>query len=401
MHLAMERQDDRVALHLVEVFVGRTTNWLYDHLRCVPRYKQVIVTNQLENRTEFPEMEAIELDQASILRRAWFRIAGRNSVYPWDLRRIKDFEPVVLHSHFGDGAIAHLPIAERLDCPWFVSFYGADVYEVQRDPMSMVHYAAVFARASIVLALGPVMAEHLEQLGCPSAKIRIHPLGVDIRSLPKKERKLSADEPLRILFAGTFREKKGVEYLLQAVGLAKHAGVPLKLELVGDAAGKKGDEETKQAIFSLIERLGLQSITTHHSYVQFSQLIRLALESHLFIGPSVTSASGDREGTPFVLQQMMATGMPVIATRHSDIPYIFGGLSKFLVPEREPKAIAEKIHFYYRNPQALIDDGMQLRNRMTSFALDATSAHLAELYDSVCQVSVADPRMRLQPDPGT
>jgi len=395
------KRDYQVALHLVEVFVGRTMNWLYDHLCCVPRYKQVIVTEKLKNRTEFPEMEAIALDQSRILRRVWSRLAGRNNVYPWDLRRINGFRPVVLHSHFGNNAIAHLPVAERLDCPWFVSFYGADVYEGEQDPKAKAHFAPVFARARLVLALGPVMAEHLEQLGCPAEKIRIHPLGVGIGRLPSKERKLTPGEPLRILFAGTFREKKGVEYLVQAVGIARDAGVPLKLELVGDAQGKKGDQQTKQAILSLLRELGLESITTQHSYLQFSQLIQLALESHLFIGPSVTAGSGDREGTPFVLQQMMATGMPAIATQHSDIPYIFGPLSNLLVPERDAKAIAERIQFYYGDPQALTEDGLRLRERIASFALKTTSAHLAELYDSVCQAQLADAPLRLQAFPGT
>jgi colanic acid/amylovoran biosynthesis glycosyltransferase len=171
--------------------------------------------------------------------------------------------------------------------------------------------------------------------------------------------------------------------LVQGAAIARDAGVPLKLELVGDAHGKKGDQETKQAIFSLITELGLQSITTHHSYLQFSQLIQLALDCHLFIAPSVTALSGDREGTPFVLQQMMATGMPVIATKHSDIPYIFGQLANLLVPERDAKAIAERIQFYYGNTQALREHGLCLRERMGSFALENTSSKLAELYDSV------------------
>src|SRR5947209_20530614 len=108
------KRDDPVALNLIEVFVGRTMNWLYDHLCCVPRYKQVIVAHKLRNRAEFPEMEAIALEQSRILPRVWSRLLGRNSVYPWDLRRIKGFNPVVLHSHFGDKAIEVLPIAETL-----------------------------------------------------------------------------------------------------------------------------------------------------------------------------------------------------------------------------------------------------------------------------------------------
>ena len=47
-----------VALHRSDQFVGRTMNWLYDHLRLVPRYRIVVFSDTLENRDEFPLLEA-------------------------------------------------------------------------------------------------------------------------------------------------------------------------------------------------------------------------------------------------------------------------------------------------------------------------------------------------------
>ena len=108
------------------------------------------------------------------------------------------------------------------------------------------------------------------------------------------------------------------DHLIVREGLRLILETDPEIELVGDAHGKKGDRETKQAIFRLVRDLELEGITTHHSYLQFSELIQLSLESHLFVAPSVTALSGDREGTPFVVQQMMATGMPVRAAGSSD-----------------------------------------------------------------------------------
>ena len=47
-----------VVLQRIEQFVGRTTNWLYDHLRHVPRHEPLVLTDDLANRTEFPLLTA-------------------------------------------------------------------------------------------------------------------------------------------------------------------------------------------------------------------------------------------------------------------------------------------------------------------------------------------------------
>jgi colanic acid/amylovoran biosynthesis glycosyltransferase len=228
------------------------------------------------------------------------------------------------------------------------------------------------------------MATHLELLGCPKEKILVHPLGVDLDALPCRQRSLNGSVSLRILFAGTFREKKGIEYLIRGASQARKRGVRLHLTLVGDASDKPGDSETKDSVIRDINKLGLLDVVNHLPFVSFDRLVQLALESHVFVAPSVTSADGDAEGTPFVMQQMMATGMPVIATTHSDIPYIFGQHKDQLVPERDSEAIATRLQQYADEPERLVADGMAFRERIrTAFDVRACAARLSEIYDSV------------------
>jgi len=96
-------------------------------------------------------------------------------------------------------------------------------------------------------------------------------------------------------------------------------------------------------------KLPVAEVTSHLPFLSFRRLMDLALKSDLFLAPSVTAADGDAEGTPFVLQQMMATGMPAIATTHTDIPYLFGELGDSLVPERDVPAIARQLQHYADN----------------------------------------------------
>src|SRR5262245_5031153 len=260
------------ALHRCREFVGRTTNWLYDHLRCLPRYNSVVLCDNLANRDEFPEVRTWHRNSETIPRRIWHRLAPHR-LFPIDARTLRRLAPRLLHSHFGYDAVGDVNLAASLGAPWIVSFYGADAYELGRQPEWREKYAQMFQRAARVLALGPVMAAQLARLGCPTSRIVIHPLGVDVQALPSRPRVRRPKEPLRVLFAGTFREKKGLAYAVHGVALARNVGVPIALHLVGDEAGKPGDRETKRSVFADIRRLGLEDIVTHYSFLPFQNLI--------------------------------------------------------------------------------------------------------------------------------
>jgi glycosyltransferase involved in cell wall biosynthesis len=81
---------------------------------------------------------------------------------------------------------------------------------------------------------------------------------------------------------------------------------------------------------------------------------------------------------------MMATGMPVIATDHSDIPFLIGDLSRTLVPERDAAAIADRIQGFWEDPALLVSEGELLRRRMRDhFEIRQCAARLANVYDEV------------------
>ena len=128
-----------VALHRSDQFVGRTMNWLYDHLRLAPRYRIVVFSDTLENRDEFPLLEARNFNR-------------------WSFHRLKWLAPCLLHSHSGYTAVGDLLLQKRLDLPCVVSFYGADVYQLGQRAEWRDRYRQVFDRALHVLALVPVMA---------------------------------------------------------------------------------------------------------------------------------------------------------------------------------------------------------------------------------------------------
>jgi colanic acid/amylovoran biosynthesis glycosyltransferase len=373
----------RVAVQSCDRFVARTMNWLYDHLRFVRSHRPLVVTNALQNRQEFPELTAWESAPDAFARRVWRKLNG-SDVDPFVVRRLRKERPAVLHSHFGYVALGDLDLEKSLGVPWFIGFYGADVYQMGRLAEWRRKYAEVFRRCAKVLALGPVMARHLQELGCPAGKVEVHALGVETSDLPDAPRHWNAAEPLRVLFAGTFREKKGVPYVLQGVAQAIRGGAPVELHLVAEAADKPGDRETEAAALQMVRDLGIEANVIRYKFLEFRELLQLGLKCHVFVAPSVTAADGDSEGTPFVLQQMMATAMPVITTRHSDIPFLFGdALEPLLLDERDAPGIGNRLSEYANSPALLLEHGRLFRERMLSaFDVRDCAARLGRIYDA-------------------
>jgi colanic acid/amylovoran biosynthesis glycosyltransferase len=82
-----------------------------------------------------------------------------------------------------------------------------------------------------------------------------------------------------------------------------------------------------------------------------SEVRQLYRTAHIFLLPSVTARDGDREGSPVVLLEAQAAGLPVVATRHSAIPEIVAdGQSGYLVPERDADALAARLRDLLANP---------------------------------------------------
>ena len=104
----------------------------------------------------------------------------------------------------------------------------------------------------------------------------------------------------------------------------------------------------------LIHDLGVTRAVKLLGWKQQGEILESFYQAHLFLAPSVTAKDGDQEGTPTVLLQAMATGLPVVSTVHSGIPeMVQDGVSGFLVPERDVDALTEKVAYLIEHPEIL------------------------------------------------
>jgi colanic acid/amylovoran biosynthesis glycosyltransferase len=115
----------------------------------------------------------------------------------------------------------------------------------------------------------------------------------------------------------------------------------LEYWIVGDANGPAAPR-----IRELIRELRMEDRIKILGTKTRQEVIEILGQCHLFVLASVTASDGDEEGQGLVLQEAQACGLPVIATRHNGFPEsLVEGETGFLVPERDPEALAERILF--------------------------------------------------------
>jgi colanic acid/amylovoran biosynthesis glycosyltransferase len=257
----------------------------------------------------------------------------------------------VLHSHFGYVGWANMKAAQQTGMKHIATFYGQDVSRFPTaNPSWYGHYEALFKQVDCVLCEGPFMAQSLMNLGCSPEKIRVHHLGIRVAEIAFKPRTWTPSNPLRVLIAASFREKKGIPYALEALGILKDE-IPLEITIIGDATSEAASQTEKQRILATIKEYRLGSQTRMLGFQPHDILLDEAYKHHLFLSPSVTASDGDTEGgAPIVITEMVASGMPLVSTEHCDIPGVIQpGLRHLLAPERDVDGLIRAIRWLIEN----------------------------------------------------
>ncbi len=250
----------------------------------------------------------------------------------------------IVHSHFGHVAWANMSVMRHLRAKHVVTFYGLDVNKLPRSPVWRRRYLDLFDQVDRVLCEGSHMARSLVALGCPQHKVKVHHLGVDIAGIPFAPRRWQPGETLKVLIAASFREKKGIPYAIEALGQLQRE-VPVELTIIGDAGPEPDARAQKRKILAALDRTGLGKTARLLGYQPHAVMLAEAQSHHVFLHPSVLAHDGDSEGgAPVCISEMMASGMPVVSTRHCDIPEVVGpALVHLLAPERDVPALVDRL----------------------------------------------------------
>lgn len=150
------------------------------------------------------------------------------------------------------------------------------------------------------------------------------------------------NNPIQILYSGTYSNKDGVKYLLEGVIEAYDAGCKLELILLGKGTNKDMEVLNIAKGKEYIKYLGFVSDEELNKYLLNSDILCMTRSNSRFAN----------YGFPFKLSEYLATGNIVLATNVGDVcDYIEDKKSAYIVSPENSHSIAKTILHIHNNPE--------------------------------------------------
>ena len=263
------------------------------------------------------------------------------------IRLLRQYPVKVIHAHWliPQASLALLARAFIKNKPAILcTSHGGDLYGLN-DFVSKAIKRYVIKNVELLTVVSSAMQLEVKKL-VPDADLpTVAPMGTDLINLFIPDDLLKRN-PNQLLFVGRLVEKKGLNYLLDALPeiIKKFPSTCLNIA---------GTGPEKLALELQIKKLSLEghvNFLGRLSHLDLASQYRLATVA---VFPFVQAKDGDIEGLGLVMIEAMGCGCPVIA---SDIPavrdVIIDGKTGVLLEPANSKDIATKILTLYTNIQA-------------------------------------------------
>ncbi|MCS6964317.1 glycosyltransferase [Thermoflexus sp.] len=236
----------------------------------------------------------------------------------------------------------------------------------------------VLARVARILVTSPIYLETSPHLRAFRDKCRVVPLGIDVARFLSVSAEAAralrsswcpASHRPHVLFVGRLRYYKGIDTLLYAL-----ARLPdIHATIVGTGP-------MERAWRTLARNLQLLDRVHFLGEVSDSELPLVYHAADLFVLPANTRA----EAFGTVLLEAMAAGLPVIATEIGTGTTWVVGEAGWMVPPRDPVALAEAIREAFNQPGAARARGRQGQERVRrEFTVEKMAQSVLEIYEEV------------------
>lgn len=236
----------------------------------------------------------------------------------------------VIYFPWNSAAIAYGALCE-LGVPALVSCRGSQVNVGPHDPDRSdlrEGLPASFSRVAAVHCVSKAIEAEAMTHGLDPAKSRVIRPAVDPELFRPPARARRGTGPRRVIAVGDLIWKKGFEYALRSVRLARDGGADLGLEIIGNGVDR-------QRLLFGIQDLGLSSCVRLSGQLPADAVRERLQNADLFLLSSVS------EGISNAVLEAMATGLPVVTTDCGGMrEAVSDGVEGFVVPARDARGMA-------------------------------------------------------------
>ena len=190
------------------------------------------------------------------------------------------------------------------------------------------------------------------------------------KHVQEERKRLGIESDFKVIgTVAKLREEKGTRYLIESAARVLKIFPKTNLLIAGDGPLM---EELKH----LSEKLGIGNRVLFGGFLDDIPMVLSIID--IFIIPSIT------EGSPLALLEAMAMGKPIVATNVGGIVEILrDGDTGFLVPSRDPEAIAERIIYLFGNETESRKLGLRAKEEVGKYDICSNVRKLAEHYDEL------------------
>jgi len=224
--------------------------------------------------------------------------------------------------------------------PFFVTIHGSDLrLALERPGFLRKIFLYVCQNAAYLNAVSWVQKKELEQLGIPSEKISVIPMGIDGPFLEKGEqRELEPKEkPVKILSNRNLLPIYNVSLLIRAIPIVLQGEPNTRFLIAGDGPERENLEREARG-------LKVSPSVKFLGRVPHEKMADLLGKTDIFVSTSL------HDGTSVSLLEAMGSGaFPIVTDIPSNREWISDGENGFLVPIDKERFLAEKILEAIRN----------------------------------------------------
>jgi glycosyltransferase involved in cell wall biosynthesis len=274
-------------------------------------------------------------------------------------------------AEYGVSGLVVMEACAGAGIPLVVHFHGYDAYRESVLQGVGRQYPQLFQEAAAIVAVSRHMENQLLHLGAPANKLHYNPCGVDLDMFREAQ---PSTAPPTFLAVGRFVNKKAPYLSLLAFSQVNKEVPEARLQMIGDG-------ELLETCQRLAKALGIADAVEFCGAQPHSIVAKAMAQARAFVQHSVKTDDGDSEGTPVAILEAGASGLPVVATRHTGIvDTVVHGETGFLTDEGDVDTMAEYLMKLALEPETAARLGEAARTRIQAkFSMDRSISRLWEI----------------------